>query len=164
MPPERRLEILRDVHTGAFGLVGLILLLLTKLTALAALPEGIRLPALLLVPTLGRWGMTGAVLLYPYARSGPGLGQRAKTGAGPRQLTIATATAVLVTALAWRLGLGWVAPALLLLAALTLLLSAWWIRSRIGGLTGDAYGAICELIEVAALLALAALAHRGVLP
>jgi adenosylcobinamide-GDP ribazoletransferase len=164
VPPERRLEILRDVHTGAFGLVGLSLLLLTKITALAALPEGIRLPALLLVPTLGRWGMTAAVLLYPYARSGPGLGQRAKTGAGPRQLTIATVTALLVTALCWGLGLGWVALMLLILAALTLLLSARWIQSRIGGLTGDGYGAICELIEVAALLALAALAHRGVLP
>lgn len=163
VPPGRRLEILRDVHTGAFGLVGLTLLLLTKLTALVTLPKGVHLPALLLIPTLGRWGMTGAVLLYPYARQGSGLGQKAKTGAGSRQLVIASTTVLLVTALCWRLGLGWVAPMLLIVASLTIFLSAQWIQSRLGGLTGDGYGAICELVETTGLLALAALAHRGVL-
>ena len=162
--PERRLEILRDVHAGAFGIVGVALLLLTKYAALATLPEGIRLPALLLVPTLGRWGMTGAVLLYSYARSGPGLGRKARSGAGHWQLAVATITALLVSALAWWLGLGWVALLLLVFAAITVFLTAQWIKSRIGGLTGDAYGAICELGEVVGLLTLAALALQGVLP
>jgi adenosylcobinamide-GDP ribazoletransferase len=164
VPPERRLEILRDVHAGAFGIVGVGLLLLTKFAALAAVPPAVRLPALLLVPTLGRWGMTGAVVLYPYARPGPGLGQKAKTGAGSRQLAVATATVLLATGLAWWAGLGWTAAGLLILAAGTLLLVVGWIRSRIDGLTGDAYGAICEVVEVVGLLLLAALAHGGVLP
>lgn len=164
VPPERRLEILRDVHAGSFGIVGVTLLLLAKVAALAALPGAIRLPALLLVPTLGRWGMTAAVLLYPYARSGSGLGQRAKTGAGGQQLAVATTTAVLVSALAWWLGLGWRSPLLLVLTIVTVLVTARWIRSRIGGLTGDTYGAICELGEAVLLLALAAMAHCGVLP
>ena len=38
------------------------------------------------------------------------------------------------------------------------------IQARIGGLTGDAYGAICELAEATGLLALAALAYQGALP
>ncbi len=38
VPRERRLEILRDVHAGAFGIVGVALLLLTKYAALVALP------------------------------------------------------------------------------------------------------------------------------
>ena len=161
---ERRLEILRDVHAGAFGIVGVALLLLVKYAALAALPGEIRLPSLLLVPTLARWCMTGAVLLYPYARSGPGLGQKAKTGAGRWQLVIATGTALLVCALAWWAGLGWTALLPLLLATLTGLLVAQWIQSRIGGLTGDAYGAICEMTEALGLLALTALAYQGVMP
>jgi adenosylcobinamide-GDP ribazoletransferase len=161
---ERRLEILRDVHAGAFGIVGVVLLLLTKGTALVSLAGDVRLPALLLTPTLARWCMTAAVLLYPYARSGPGLGQKAKTGAGGPQLAVATATALLAGALAWWAGLGWTAGLLLLVAALTGWLVAHWIQSRIGGLTGDAYGAICELVEVVSLLALTGLAYQGLLP
>jgi cobalamin 5'-phosphate synthase/cobalamin synthase len=172
LPPvsrERRLEILHDVHAGAFGIAGLVLLLLTKYTVLLALPDSagshpFRLAGLLLIPTLARWAMSGAVLLYPYARPGPGLGQKARTGAGRRQLAGATATALLVTGLAWGLGLGWKALAILMVTLVTALAVAGWIQSRIGGLTGDAYGAICELGELAGLLALVALAHQGVLP
>lgn len=165
----RRLEILRDVHAGAFGIVGVVLLLLTKYAALAALdgPDGasaIRLPALLLVPTLARWAMSGAVQLAPYARPGPGLGQKARTGAGRTQLAIATATALLASGLAWYAGLGWAALVLLAVTALTGLVVAGWIQTRIGGLTGDAYGAICELVETVCLITLAALAYRGGLP
>jgi adenosylcobinamide-GDP ribazoletransferase len=159
--PERRLEILRDVHVGAFGVVGVVLLLLIKYAALAALPGALRLTGLFLIPALGRWSMSGAVLLYPYARSGPGLGQKAKTGAGRGQLIVATGTVLLAVALCWYLGLGWAALALLAVAIVAVFFTAWWIQSRIGGLTGDAYGAICELVEVLCLLALVALAYRG---
>jgi adenosylcobinamide-GDP ribazoletransferase len=114
----------------------------------------VRAASLLLVPTLGRWGMTGAVLLYPYARSGTGLGRMAKTGAGWEQWVVATVTALLAVALAWWLGLGWVAPVLLTLGAVSAFFVAQWIRSKLGGLTGDAYGAVCEVGEVVCLLAL----------
>lgn len=163
VPRERRLEILRDVHAGAFGIVGVVLLLLIKYAALASLPGGIRLPALLLIPTVARWCMTGAVLLYPYARSGPGLGQKAKAGAGRPQLAVATATALLACALAALAGLGCAAWALFLLVAFSSFLVAQWIQSKLGGLTGDTYGAICEIAEATGLLVAVALAYLGVL-
>ncbi|MFN2168358.1 MAG: adenosylcobinamide-GDP ribazoletransferase [Anaerolineae bacterium] len=128
---ERRLEILRDVHVGAFGVTGVVLLLGVKLVALAAVPAALRLPVLLLVPALGRWGMTVAVLFYPYARSGPGLGQKARTGAGASQVFIASVTVLVAVALAWWTGLGWMAAGTLLIAAVTVVALATWIRSRI---------------------------------
>ena len=158
---DRRLEILRDVHVGAFGLVGVVLLLLTKYASLSALPETLHLASLLLVPTLGRWAMTAAIVLYPYARPGPGLGQKAKTGAGWRHLVLASLTLLLAAVLAWWAGLAWTILLLSALAALTTFLIAQWIQSWIGGLTGDAYGAICELAEAISLLALVALAFVG---
>lgn len=161
---ERRLEILRDVHAGAFGIVGIVLLLLSKYAGLVALQGAIRPASLILIPTLARWCMTGAVLLYPYARSGSGLGQKAKTGAGRWQMAIATGTALLACGLAAWAGLGWTALLLLLLTALGSFLIAQWIQSRLGGLTGDAYGAICELAETLSLLAVVALAYQGILP
>ena len=161
---ERRLEILRDVHVGAFGVTGAVLLLLVKYAALVTLPDSARLPALILVPVLARWAMAGTLLVYPYARSGQGLGRRAKTGAGRWQLLMATATALLVSALAGWLGLGWVAWLLLGLVFLCALLLAQWLRSRLGGLTGDTYGAICEVAEIVGLLAPILLAGHGILP
>jgi cobalamin 5'-phosphate synthase/cobalamin synthase len=161
---ERRLEILRDVHVGAFGIVGAILLLLTKYVALAALAAEVRLPALVLVPVLARWAMTAAVVLYPYARTGPGLGRRAKSNAGRGQLGMATAIASAAMALAWGLGLGWIALLLWLVTTLVFVLTARWIQGRLGGLTGDAYGAICELLETMSLLALASVTHLGLVP
>ncbi len=151
---QRRLAILRDLHVGAFGLVGGVLLLLTKYAALTALPGGFRLPALLLAPTLGRWTMTAALLRYPYARKEGGLGQKARTGVGKGQPIIATGTALSVTALAAALGLGRTA----LIPPVVTIAVAWptarWMQARLGGLTGDTYGALCELVEAAILLAL----------
>jgi cobalamin 5'-phosphate synthase/cobalamin synthase len=160
---DRRLEILRDVHVGAFGVVGAVLLLLLKYAALAAIAGAGRLPALLLVPTLGRWVMTGAVLLFPYARSGPGLGQKARIGAGPGQLAVATVMAILATGLAWWLGMGWVAVLLASWSVATGAGIGWLMSSRLGGLSGDTYGAICEGVEVINLLALGALVHGSAL-
>lgn len=158
VPPERRLEILRDVHTGAFGVVGAALMLLVKYAALAALPATVRLPGLIVAPVLGRWVLTMAVLLYPYARPGEGLGKKARTGVGGAQGAVATAVLVAALGLAGWLGLGWAAAILPVVVGLVALATAQWVRGRIGGLTGDAYGALCELAEVACLLTLAALA------
>ena len=38
---------------------------------------------------------------------------------------------------------------------------AWWARRAAGGLTGDVYGATCELGETAALLCLVAATANG---
>ncbi len=161
--PERRLEILRDVHAGAFGVAGAVLLLLVKYAALAALPAAARLPGLIVAPVLGRWVMTLAVLLYPYARAGEGLGKKVRTGSGWKQGVTATTILVLAVALAGWMGLGWAAAALPVVAGLVALAAAHWARGRIGGLTGDVYGALCELAETVSLLAIAALAHGGLL-
>lgn len=159
---ERRLEILRDVHVGAYGVVGAALLLLVKYSALVAVPATFRLPALLLVPVLGRWAMTAAVVGYPYARPGPGLGQKAKAVAGWRQVALATTLTLLAAFVAWLAGLGWLVLPTALVAMLTLWTVAGWIRSKLGGLTGDGYGAICEVVEVVGLLTVVAFGFGGV--
>jgi adenosylcobinamide-GDP ribazoletransferase len=162
VPKARRLEILRDVHAGTFGIVGAVLLLLTKYATLVSLPAGVHAATLVLVPTLGRWTMTAAVAIYPYARPGPGLGRKAKSGQGWRPLALATATALLGCAIAAWAGLGWAALVTLLSSALLAVAAAQWMQARLGGLTGDTYGAICELVEAASLLLLSGLAFNGV--
>lgn len=154
--PERRLEIMRDPHVGAFAVVGGVCLVLTKWGSLAALPPTLRLPVLLLFPCLSRWGMTLVMGLFPYARY-QGLGVAFDPGHGRWQLVAAAATALAAGALlAGGLGL-----ALVAVATGVAWLLGLWMRRLLGGLTGDTYGAINELVEVVVLVLAVALSGTG---
>lgn len=146
--PEKRLEILRDTRVGAFAVVGAVCLLLLKFTALLELPVGGRSSVLLVTPVLTRAVMVYAARAYPYARTGPGLGQLFRDGLTWREVALATVVAV---AVAW-LALGLTGLALALCVWLLTVGAAWLVQRRIPGLTGDVYGAINELTEVGALL------------
>lgn len=144
--PARRLEIMKDSRIGAFGAVGVVLLLLLKFNALAILPASYRLPALLLIPALARWAMTWAMARYPLARK-EGTSVFFSAGLGWPQVIVASGVT-----LAAALGLfGWLGGLLLGITWLTMTLIAFLAMDRIGGLTGDVYGAICEVTEVVLL-------------
>jgi adenosylcobinamide-GDP ribazoletransferase len=143
--PVKRMEIMRDEAVGAFGLAGGVLLLLLKFTALQAL--GSSSLALLLIPTLSRWGISMALIAYPYARP-KGLGRDIKDHAGWKELVMATLIAGLT---AW-FSFEWLGMVALGVSALVVWLTASFILRRIPGLTGDIYGAINELVEVVLLV------------
>jgi adenosylcobinamide-GDP ribazoletransferase len=147
--PEERLRIMRDERVGAFAVIGGVLLVLVKYAALTAVPS--RPEALLLAATLGRWGMTLAVVAFPYGRT-EGLGRDLKDNAGWREAALASLTAGVV---AWLTG-EWRGLATLALAGFLAGMVAWFALARLPGLTGDVYGAVCELLEAAVLLACAA--------
>ncbi len=187
---ERRLEIMKDPHVGAFGVAAGSMLILLKFAALLSLLDPrfsigasggwtgyaalstlaassqpgkvlalLLFPtlsrALLLFPTLSRWAMVVCLGAFPYARQ-QGLGSPFHQG----NAKLAALTAAL-TALAASLILGGFGG-LGLLAGVTLLaLAAGWIMTRaFGGLTGDCYGAVNEVSEVAVLAGAVALAHQ----
>ncbi len=157
--PEDRLSIMRDERVGAFALAGGVLLLLAKYTALTVWLETARplpgpwpghpLPpqlALILPPTLARFAMSVALLAFPYARD-KGLGKVLKDHVRPRDGVFAGATALLLSLLLLR-GRGF----LLWMGVLGLTWGcARWVMRRIPGLTGDVYGALCELGETLVL-------------
>jgi adenosylcobinamide-GDP ribazoletransferase len=144
--PERRLEIMRDHRIGAFAFTGGALLFLLKFSTLASLGVW-RLPALLLAPLLGRWAMSLAVIAFPYARA-EGLGHEIKAHASWRQAVLACFVSL---AAAWFVA-GWHGLAACLVAGLALLGITRFVLTRIPGLTGDIYGAICEVTELSVLL------------
>lgn len=149
--PDERLRIMRDPHVGSFAVVGAVLLLLLKFTALSAIHY--RREALLLAPTLGRWCMCWAMVRYPYARP-EGLGRAMKDNAARHDLVLATIIAgVTIIVVAFFTGplVPFFLPATLL--ATTLLIN--FTLRRIPGLTGDVYGAICELTELLVLVLMA---------
>jgi adenosylcobinamide-GDP ribazoletransferase len=143
--PEARLRILRDERVGAYAVTGGVLLLLLKYATIAASANVA--VALALAPTLGRWAIALAVVFFPYARP-EGLGRDMKAHSGWGQAAVATAIALVA---AWFVA-AWPGLLVALLAAIVMLGGARLTLARIPGLTGDIYGAICELAELAVLL------------
>jgi len=141
---ERRLEILRDPRLGSFGVIGLTLLLMVKFATVASLPH--LSATLILAPVLGRWAIVNLAATFPLARP-DGMAARFRAGLGRRELTWAALTAALVCG-----AVGWVGLIAFAGAAVGTFTFGRWVAPRLGGVTGDVYGATCELVEVVVLV------------
>ena len=156
---ERRLEIMHDSHVGAFGIAGAASLLLLKYGALVSLLS-LNDPgtewALLIFPMLSRWSMVIALAGFPYARK-QGLGSPFHQGSAWWSTLAAGGVAAVAAVL-----LGGIGGAGMLVGASALAwLLGWAMAGRLGGLTGDTYGAINELVEAATLMAVVAILSHG---
>ncbi|MDD4091566.1 MAG: adenosylcobinamide-GDP ribazoletransferase [Smithellaceae bacterium] len=141
---ERRLEIMKDPHLGAFGVIGLFFVLTLKATALSLLAPSSGL-SIVFAATLGRWLILPASRL-PQARPG-GMGADFAAGVRPAGVWI---TAALPISLAVLLGMQGAFAVLAALISGAALLSLAW--KRIGGVTGDVLGALVEVAETVILL------------
>jgi len=153
-----RLAIMRDSRVGAFGVVAGGLALLLPFAALAELSGSRRLLALALAWGLGRWAMVVAIHIFPPARA-DGLGAAARAAAGRLPFAVATATAI-----GGALAFGSSGVAAFALATGTALGGGRLLVRRLGGLTGDTYGAIAVVAETAVLYLAVGLHPAGVRP
>ena len=141
----RLLAAMADPHVGSFGVVAIGLQLCAKLVLLHALLVSAPLWWLVPIPAAARIGpLVWARWLPPLHE---GLGARF-IGAVRRRDLIGW-TAILI-------GMSVLAPGML---ATLILVPAWgwWLRRRIGGISGDGHGAGIELVETGLLLASACL-------
>lgn len=145
-----RLEIMKDERIGAFGFAAGVSLILVKFSVLSSLVDTpMSITGLILAPTLGRWSLTLAISFYPYVRE-HGLGRSIKDKSTWQQIVLATGTSILVAFFICH----WMGLAIMLAVALVVWLCARFSMKRISGLTGDIYGAICEITELVVLLLL----------
>lgn len=156
--PERRLQVMADSHSGAFGVMAAIAIVLLKTVALAELDISRRW-ALMAVAGWGRWGQLVAIARYSYLKP-TGKGAFHKTAI--RSTWEALPSFMLLIALSViQLGLGWAdwktATATVLAGTAIALLAGVWFDRRLGGHTGDTYGAVVEWTETLMLCLLAAL-------
>ncbi|WP_424952254.1 adenosylcobinamide-GDP ribazoletransferase [Deinococcus sp.] len=141
--PERRLEILRDVHVGAFGLATGGLALLTWWSLLAAAH-----PAhLILAAVAARTVLLAPMNLFPAARV-DSLGAQSREGRWGLALLLAAPLLLLP------IGFSHLLAALLASLAAALLTARFCAGRLGGGINGDVYGACVIFAELAALLAL----------
>lgn len=144
---QRSLHIMKDPASGPIAVAVLILVLLVKWAALSALLDAQRWLPILIIPLLGRSAILLLMLTTPYV-SPKGLAETLL-----QHLPIESARIVLAVALLPALlTLGWTT---LLAVGLMVLVIRQAAIARLGGATGDVYGAAVELSETAALLAVA---------
>ena len=148
---ERFLAVMKDSHVGAAGAVGVALVILLKWQALAAVPETVKWQALLIFPLLGRFAQVLAMAGAGHARQ-DGLGAAFIQGMTARHLIVALVVAAVACLVLLPV------PGLVALAAVfaTTLVVKGYFKNRLGGLTGDIVGCICELSEILALIVLSA--------
>ncbi|ORT99536.1 Cobalamin synthase [Anaerovibrio sp. JC8] len=144
---ERMLEIMKDSRVGAFGVVAFVLLVMFQYSALADVPE-VDLPAAMFVmPIISRMMMVMAISLYPYARK-EGMGKAFSEYSSKK-------TFILVFIYGLALVLPWGVKALIAVLVSLLFTACFcnYVTKKLGGVTGDVYGAVCTLCELLVLIA-----------
>ncbi|HXV81388.1 MAG TPA: adenosylcobinamide-GDP ribazoletransferase [Candidatus Binatia bacterium] len=145
---ERRLSIMDDSRTGTFGLIAIVLVLLFKIHALQSM-EVDRWRVLLVAPILGRWAMV--LLGYRSEAAKPGLGSNLVDHLEMTRFLLATVLTLLLVVAIWR------ANGIVMMAWVAVFTTASkiYFHRRLGGVTGDTFGAVGELSETSVMVLLA---------
>ena len=160
--PNRRLEVMADSSTGAFGAMAGITILLLKVFALAAISDR-RFWILTSIWAWARWGQLRAIMAYPYLKA-IGKGKFHQEDLHHWQVWL---MAILLTignlAIGFFYQISYQAnyQSIYLSVCLTAIgfsfswLIGAWLNRQLGGQTGDTYGAIVEWTEALSLCAIA---------
>jgi adenosylcobinamide-GDP ribazoletransferase len=145
---DRVLSIMDDSHTGVFGLIAIVLVLFLKIHALESIDVD-RWRALLVAPILGRWAMV--LLAFRSKAAKAGLGSNLIEHLQTKHFLLATLVTLLLVAAIWRRNgivmMAWV--------AVFTTASKSYFHRRLGGVTGDTFGAVGELSETSVMVLLA---------
>lgn len=157
---ERMLEIMKDSRVGAMGVLAALFVLLLQWGALWVLigwsveaGNSMNLLSLLVVlPLVSRWWMTCAIFHWPYISGEKGMGSLLSEVNARLWMASTLVALVALVPFLFYVSSGWV--------VVTVQIGSGWLTAayldrRLGGLTGDTYGAMNEIVETAGLIAAA---------
>lgn len=157
--PQRRLEVMTDSATGAFGAMVAVAILLLKTAALTEI-EVDRGLALMAAAGWGRWGQVVAIAFYPYLKpTGKGAFHKEAIRI-PQDIVLGLVLLLGLCGMPWFLdkSSGWVTLVMAVGGIAIALLTGAWFHKQLGGHTGDTYGAVVEWTEALFLCLLTSLA------
>ena len=144
---ERILEIMRDSRVGNFGVLAGVSILLLKIAGIGSLKGRVLLLSLLLIPAWARWCELYAIGKFSYARdTGKGKVWHESTRY-PLDLILGAFLPTAATAAAFALTDFKTTLTPVILTVLPGVIAAHWLKGKVGGQTGDTYGAVVELSE-----------------
>lgn len=160
---DRRLEVMADSKTGAYGVMAGAMVILLKIVALHDLNQELNsqngLDFLFLIMAVcgwGRWGQLVAIWRYPYLRT-LGKGAFHKEAITSEWDLVPSTLLLMLLAIAQVL----INPAWLILGVLTAVMGGAiaylvgaWFNHKLAGHTGDTYGAVVEWTEALLLCGL----------
>lgn len=154
---ERMLEIMRDSTLGTNGVIAIVLTVFLKYLLLHNIPTGGAALAVLVTPVLGRMALVWHSAVARYAREERGIGDYVNQ-TGLTQAAAATLISLFLVSgilLLWGVAPGLVPLVVFILhvpAILLAMLFAFYLKKRLGGITGDTLGATVELAEITTFL------------
>ena len=151
--PERALEIMKDSRVGAHGLSAVVCALVGRFALLASGDAAI-LGLMVAAAAVARAAPVYAAVAAPYARS-QGTGKSVADEARWPHLLMAV---ILAAAICW-FTCGSLGIFGLVLGAVTAIVFTWRVSRRLGGMTGDTYGAVIVVTDFVTLGGMLAARH-----
>jgi adenosylcobinamide-GDP ribazoletransferase len=144
----RRLQVMTDSATGAFGAMAAMVLLLLKVAALTDIQD-YRWLVLMSAAGWGRWGQVVAIAIYPYLKpTGKGAFHK-ESIRFPQDILGGWILLLGISGLPLLLERGneSIASVMAMGGSAIALLTGAWFNRKLGGHTGDTYGAVVEWTE-----------------
>lgn len=148
----RMLEIMKDSHVGAFGVLAGVTAVLLRFAFFSEIRPEFLLGILIFLPVCSRWMMVVGITLFPYARR-EGLGKAFVEYSTKKSFLFATIVLAILLSGGFYF-FGEVIGVLFLVVLIWGTGLAVWLTKTLGGLTGDCYGAIALTSEIAGLMCL----------
>ncbi|MDJ0507897.1 MAG: adenosylcobinamide-GDP ribazoletransferase [Crocosphaera sp.] len=152
---EKRLTVMQDSVTGAFGVMAGVMVIILKIIALSSISQD-RWWGLMLASGWGRWGQVCAIAFYPYLKpTGKGAFHKQYLQVPEDVLGslfgLWTITGLLILLEPEK----WLFRGMEGMMAMAIALGVgFWFNQRFGGHTGDTYGAVVEWSETFILCSL----------
>jgi adenosylcobinamide-GDP ribazoletransferase len=145
---EHMLEIMKDSRIGSYGALAIIFSVTGRTLLLAYLPSSIFIQTVISAEVLSRWTILPLSCALPAARTNSSQGGRVAGKISRLSLIIATLIAFGIVSYLLHFSMWKPAVAVLVVT----LLSGTYYKRRIGGITGDCFGATIQLTLIAVYL------------
>jgi adenosylcobinamide-GDP ribazoletransferase len=142
------LEIMKDSRVGSFGVLAIVFSVAGRVLLLASLPSSSVIQYAISAEVLCRWTVLPLGIALPGAREQASQGARIARQVSSVSLAVGTLLALAIVG--YLLGLSMWIP--VVAASAVTLLSGLYYKRRIGGITGDCFGATIQLTLAAVYL------------